>query len=173
MHCTGLVLAGLGVPGTCEFCKPLPFNRWHPQFQISSTSPGPDTWNLTIYMYAGLLVRWDKWPVKKVSDVPSIIFFFIKSCEILCKNPFNLFSNFFHKITKMKIMSFECPIRNCEKKNTWMSDACSTGCLFHRPNKPAYYIVDCRFSSTAVCTVFGIQRAVKLQRLSDVLGEHH
>ena len=31
-----------------------------------------------------------------------------------------------------------------KKKVLGMSDACSTGCLFHRPNKPAYYIVDCR-----------------------------
>ena len=47
-------------------------------------------------------------------------FFFIKSCKILCKNPFNLFFYFFYKITKMKIKSFECPksIRNYEK-NTW------------------------------------------------------
>ena len=47
-----------------------------------------------------------------------VLFFFIKSCKILCKNPFNLF---FYKITKMKIKSFECPksIRNYEKKNTW------------------------------------------------------
>ena len=54
----------------------------------------------------------------------SIIFFFIKCCKILCKNPFNLSFDF---LTKIK--SFKCPnsIRNCEKK-----------C------EPAYYIVDCR-----------------------------
>ena len=48
------------------------------------------------------------------------VFFFIKSCNILCKNPFNLFFLFFYKITKMKIKSFECrkSIRNYEK-NTW------------------------------------------------------
>ena len=47
-----------------------------------------------------------------------VLFFFIKSCKILCKNPFNLF---FYKITKMKIKSFECPksIRNYEKNNAW------------------------------------------------------
>ena len=47
-----------------------------------------------------------------------VLFFFIKSCKILCKNPFNLFFLFFYKITKMKIKSFECPksIRNYEKK---------------------------------------------------------
>ena len=35
-----------------------------------------------------------------------VLFFFIKSCKILCKNPFNLF---FYKITKLKIKSFDCP----------------------------------------------------------------
>ena len=94
--------------------------------------------------YAGMWANGTNDSSTKCLMFQVLYFFFIKSCEILCKNPFNLFSNFFHKITKMKIMSFECPIRNCEKKNTWMSDACSTGCLFHRPNKPAYYIVDCR-----------------------------
>ena len=76
----------------------------------------------------------------------------------------------------MKIKSFECPksVRNYKKKeNTWNDRHLVNESLSHRPSKPAYYIVDCRFSSTAVCTVFGIQRAVKLQRLSDVLGEHH
>ena len=38
-----------------------------------------------------------------------VIFFFMISCKILCKNPFNLFSYFFYKITKIKIKSFECP----------------------------------------------------------------
>ena len=38
-----------------------------------------------------------------------VLFFFIKSCKILCKNPFNLFLLLFYKITKMKIKSFECP----------------------------------------------------------------
>ena len=38
-----------------------------------------------------------------------VLFFFMISCKILCKNPFNLFSYFFYKITKIKIKSFECP----------------------------------------------------------------
>ena len=46
-----------------------------------------------------------------------VLFFFIKSCKILCKN---LFIHFllFYKDKKMKVESFECPksIRNYEKK---------------------------------------------------------
>ena len=38
-----------------------------------------------------------------------VLFFFMISCKIPCKNPFNLFSYFFYKITKIKIKSFECP----------------------------------------------------------------
>ena len=77
-----------------------------------------------------------------------LYFFFIKSSKILCKNPFNLliFNFFFHKITKMKIKSFEClkSIINCKKKLLETSYALLRSCLFHRLNKPAYYIVDCR-----------------------------
>ena len=45
-----------------------------------------------------------------------VVFFFIISCKILCKNPFI----FFIKLQKMKRKSFEYPksIRNM-KKNTW------------------------------------------------------
>ena len=75
----------------------------------------PEIRQSTIW-YAGLLGRWEKGLVHQASDVPNIIFF-MKSCIILCKNPFNYF---FHKITKIEIKSFECPksIRNY-KKNTW------------------------------------------------------
>ena len=55
--------------------------------------------------YDGSLGRWDKRLVDQASDVPSI-FFFIKSCKILCKNPFNLFFHFFYKIMKRKIKKF-------------------------------------------------------------------
>ena len=43
------------------------------------------------------------------------------ACKILCKNPFNSFSYFFYKITKIKIKSFECPksIKSIKKDNTW------------------------------------------------------
>ena len=72
--------------------------------------------------------------------------FFIKSCKILCQNPFNFFFKFFYKITKMKTKSFDCPksIRNFEKKIVRTSDTWLTSLLSHRPSKPAYYIVDCR-----------------------------
>ena len=50
-----------------------------------------------------------------------VLFFSMISCKILCKNPFNLFSYFFYKITKIKIKSFECPksIKSMKKNNTW------------------------------------------------------
>ena len=72
-----------------------------------------------------------------------VLFFFIISCKILCRNPFNLY---FYKITKIKIKSFECPksIKNYKKKIFGTSNAWSTSFLSHRPSKPAYYIVDCR-----------------------------
>ena len=67
-------------------------------------------------------------------------YFFIKSCEILCKNPFILF----YKITKMKIKSFECPkFIKVWKKILGISEAWSKSRLSHRPSKPAYCIVDC------------------------------
>ena len=63
------------------------------------------------------LVRWDKWLVHQASDVPSIIFFFMISCKMLCKNVFNVF---FYKFTKIKTKSFECPKSNkIWKNNTW------------------------------------------------------
>ena len=42
-----------------------------------------------------------------------VLFFFIISCKILCKNHFNLFYNFI----KVKIKSFECP--NFMRNNAW------------------------------------------------------
>ena len=57
--------------------------------------------------YAGLMGRWDKQLINQVSDVPSIISFFIISCEILCKNRFNLcIFLFFHNLTKTKNKEF-------------------------------------------------------------------
>ena len=54
----------------------------------------------SIIYYAGLLRWWYKWIVDQASDVPSIIIFFMISCKILCKNPFNSFSYFFIKLQK-------------------------------------------------------------------------
>ena len=70
-----------------------------------------------------------------------VLFFFIKSCKIVCKNPFHLFLYFKKKITKLKIKSFECPksIRNHKKIMLGTSDAWSTSRLSHRPSEPAYY----------------------------------
>ena len=49
-----------------------------------------------------------------------VLLFFMIFYKILCKNPFNLFSYFFYKITKIKIKSFECPksIKSI-KNSTW------------------------------------------------------
>ena len=50
-----------------------------------------------------------------------VLFFFMISCKILCKNPFNLFSYLFYKITKIEIKSFEClkVYKKYKKNNTW------------------------------------------------------
>ena len=50
-----------------------------------------------------------------------VLFFFMLSYKILFKNPFNLFSHFFYKITKIKTKSFEFlkSMRNYEKNNAW------------------------------------------------------
>ena len=69
-------------------------------FEVIGRNPRV-TWNPSIW-FAGLLGRWDKQLIHQSSDVPSIIFFFIKSCKILCKNPFNLFFYFFIKLKKWK-----------------------------------------------------------------------
>jgi hypothetical protein len=93
---------------------------------------------------AGSLGRWDKQLIDQASDVPIIIIFFIKSCKVLCKNPFNLCS---YKITKMKIKSFECPK---SMKNNGTSDTWSASPLSHRPSEPVYHIVDCRINTSFV-----------------------
>ena len=81
--------------------------------------------------------QWDKWLVNQVSDVPSVIFF-IKTCKILCQNPFNSFIIFFFH----KIKSFEWPksMKSNEKKILGTSDAWSMSHLSHRPSKPLYYV---------------------------------
>ena len=83
-----------------------------------------------------------------------VLFFFIISCKILCKNCFNLFS---YNFTKIKIKSFECPksIRIMKKIILGISDAWSMSRSSHRPSEPAYYIEDCRISSQTggLCSV--------------------
>ena len=82
--------------------------------------------------------RWDKRLVDQASDVPSIIFFhdFLQNS---LQNPFNLFSYFFYKITKMKIKSFECPkvIKSMKKIILGTSDSWSMIHYSHRPSNPA------------------------------------
>ena len=104
-------------------------------------------------IFKSVNLQFDTWfagPMGQTTRRPSIWYskyhyLFVKSCQILCKNSFNLLFLFFYKITKIKIKSFECPkaIRNYEKKILETSDAWSTSRLSHRPSKPAYYIVDC------------------------------
>ena len=48
------------------------------------------------------LGRWDDRLIDHASDVLGIIFFII-SCKIICKNPFNLY---FYNFTKIKIKCF-------------------------------------------------------------------
>ena len=75
-----------------------------------------------------------------------VLFFFMISCKILCKNPFNLFSYFFYKITKIKIKSFECPksIKSIKKIILGTSDSWSTIRLYHRPSQPS--VLYCRLT---------------------------
>ena len=74
-------------------------------------------WNLSIY---NIMVRWFAGTNELLTKCPmfQVLFFFIISWKILCKNYFNLF---FYRSTKIKIMSFECPqfIRNYKKNNAW------------------------------------------------------
>ena len=70
------------------------------------------TWNSSIYN----IIHWFNGLMGQTTRQPSVwcskyYFFLIKSCKIICKNPFYFF---------MKIKSFQCPkpIRNYEK-NTW------------------------------------------------------
>ena len=88
-----------------------------------------------------MLGRWDKWIVKQTSDVPNIFFFMI-SCKILCKNPFNLFFYFFYIITKIKIKSFECTKSTRNEKNIYCLEHQTLGRWVVPPIKPAYYIED-------------------------------
>ena len=109
------------------------------------------------------IIHWFAWPMGLTTCQPSVwcskYYFFIKSCKLLCKNPFNLFFYFFiffYKITEMKIRSFEClnSIRNYEKIILGTSDCRSLSCLSHRPSDPAYYIEYCRIFKVAPLPVW-------------------
>ena len=73
------------------------------------------------------IIRWLAEPMGQMTFQPSVWcskyhFSFIKSCKLLCKNPFNLFYYLFYKITNMKIKSFEClkSKGNYEKKKEFL-----------------------------------------------------
>ena len=63
-----------------------------------------------------------------------VLFFFMISCKILCKNP--IISYLFYKITKKNMKSFECPksIKSIKKMIFGTSDSWSTINLSHRPS---------------------------------------
>ena len=69
-----------------------------------------------------------------------VLYFFMISCRILCKNTFNLFVYFFKKNTKIKVKSFECPksIKSLKKIILGTSDAWSTIRLSNRPSETAW-----------------------------------
>ena len=57
------------------------------------------------------IVCWvDGTPVSLTKNLMFQMFFYlyIIFCNILCKNPFNLFSIFFHNLSKIKMRSFKC-----------------------------------------------------------------
>ena len=99
-----------------------------------------------ITWYAGFLGGWDKWLVDQASDFPSIFFIISYRLRAL-KTLYFHFCNFIKKNQeKFECVSAKDFARFYEKKYVILgtSDAWSTSHLSHRPNKRAYYIVDCR-----------------------------
>ena len=95
---------------------PMGLFHWQSSFQLLIT------WNPSIYN----IIRWVAWTMGQTNRRQSVwcskyYFFFMISCKILCKNPFNFFSYFFFKIKKIKIKSFDCPksIKSIKRNNTW------------------------------------------------------
>ena len=83
-----------------------------------------------------MLGRWAKQLGDQASDVPSI-FFFHNFLQNSLQKSFQFIFLFFHKFTKIKIKSFECPksIRNYEKKiMLGTSDAWSISRSSHLPS---------------------------------------
>ena len=88
---------------------------------LVKTAHGNDATNSSIYN----IIRWVAWTMGQMNRRPSVwcskfYFFFMTSCKILCKNPFNSFSYFFYKITNINIKSFEFPkfIKSIKNNNT-------------------------------------------------------
>ena len=77
-----------------------------------------------------------------------VLFFFIISCKILCKNLFIFL--FLYNFTKIKKQSFEClkskAATHCFifNQSKLYLDHQTLGWWVVRPNDPAYYIEDCR-----------------------------
>ena len=69
-----------------------------------------------------------------------VLFFFM----ISCKNPFNLFSYFFYKITKIKMRSFECPksIKSVKKYSEHQTLGRQFVCPIVQATQRNMYIVD-------------------------------
>ena len=86
-------------------CKTLAFAR--KKMKVFAIHCARFIWNPTIFN----IIRWFAGSMGQMTRRPSIwcskyyYLFFIKSCKIHCKNPFNIF---LYKITKMKIKSFGC-----------------------------------------------------------------
>ena len=100
-----------------------------------------------------MLLRWDDGTNNSSTNrLMFQVFFFIKSCKILCKNPFNYFFHSFYKITKMKIKSFECPksIRNYEK-NTWNVRRLVDESFV--PSAQRTSVLYCRLSDLKICVL--------------------
>ena len=99
--------------------KCLSLSAWCLAFNWASSGWPPS--NPSIYNICNTLVRWADGENDSSTKhlMFQALFFFITSCKILCKKPFQLFFLFFKKITEIK--SFECSksIRSYEKKNTW------------------------------------------------------
>ena len=92
------------------------------------------------------LGRWDDGTNESLTKrlMFQVLFFFMISCKIRCKKPFNSFYYFFYKITKIKLTSFEYSksIKSLKKIILGTSDAWLTIRLAHRPSEPVYYIVN-------------------------------
>ena len=76
----------------------------------------------SVNMQNNTLVRWSDGTKDSSTKhlMFQVLFFFIKSCKIICKNCLHLFLLFFYKLTKIK--SFECPksMRNYKENNAWI-----------------------------------------------------
>ena len=82
-----------------------------------------------------MLLRWDAGTKDSSTKrlMFKVLFFFMISCRILCKNALNLF------VSKIKVKSSECPksIKSLKKIILGTSDAWSMIRLSNRPSDPA------------------------------------